>query len=121
MATQKETVEFIIEKLNAPRTFATRAMFGEYALYCNGKVVALICDDTLFVKILPASAVLADMCEQGEAYPGSKPYYIVPEDMLREGGHIAEILIDIAASLPTKKPKIKKKPTALPGAVRKRR
>ncbi len=110
MATQKETVEFITEKLGDPKTFTTRAMFGEYALYCNGKVVALICDDTFFVKILPASAILADECEQGEAYPGSKPYYIVPEDMFRDGGRIAEILIDIAASLPAKKPKKKKSP-----------
>jgi DNA transformation protein and related proteins len=109
MSTQKDTVEFITEKLGDPKTFTTRAMFGEYALYCNGKVVALICDDTFFVKILPASTDLAAECEQGEAYPGSKPYYIVPEDMLRDGGRIAEILIDIAASLPAKKPKKKKR------------
>jgi hypothetical protein len=23
---------------------------GEYAIYCNGKVVALVCDNQLFVK-----------------------------------------------------------------------
>jgi len=27
-------------------------MFGEYALYCGDKVVALVCDDQLFVKIM---------------------------------------------------------------------
>ena len=37
----------------------SRAMFGEYALYADGKVVALVCDDLLYVKILPASAALA--------------------------------------------------------------
>lgn len=33
MSTQKETVEFILEKLGEPKHFAVRAMFGEYALY----------------------------------------------------------------------------------------
>ncbi len=28
-----------------------RKMFGEYALYVDGKVVALVCDDHLFVKL----------------------------------------------------------------------
>ena len=32
-----------------------RAMFGEYALYADGKVVALVCGDLFYVKILPAS------------------------------------------------------------------
>jgi TfoX/Sxy family transcriptional regulator of competence genes len=27
-----------------------RYMFGEYAIYCDGKVVALVCDNQLFVK-----------------------------------------------------------------------
>ena len=120
MATQQETVEFIIEKLGDPKTFSTRAMFGEYALYCKGKVVALICDDTFFVKILPASAALADDCEQGEAYPGSKPYYIVTEDMLRDVERIREILTDIAASLPAKKPKKNKSPKKSVNAQKKK-
>ena len=58
MATQKEAVEFILEKLGDNKKFAARAMFGEYALYAKGKAVALICDDLLYVKILSASAAL---------------------------------------------------------------
>ncbi len=41
MATQKETVEFLLAKLRQPQRFSARAMFGEYALYADGKVVAL--------------------------------------------------------------------------------
>ena len=55
MATRKETVEFILDKLHDPRTFSARAMFGEYALYAKDKVVALICDDLLYVKITAQS------------------------------------------------------------------
>jgi hypothetical protein len=67
MATQKETVEFLLAKLRQPKRFSARAMFGEYALYANGKVVALICADLLYVKILPASQALGPRCEKGRA------------------------------------------------------
>lgn len=107
MSTQKETVEFILEKLGEPKHFTVRAMFGEYALYADGKVVGLICDDQLYVKILPESKELEDICEKDEAYPGSKLYYVVEEVMLSKIKNLAEILINIAKSLPL--PKKKKK------------
>ena len=28
----------------------SQAMLGEYVIYCNNKVVALVCDNKLFVK-----------------------------------------------------------------------
>jgi TfoX/Sxy family transcriptional regulator of competence genes len=109
MATQKETIEFILEKLDDPKTFTARAMFGEYALYALGKVVALVCDDLLYVKIMPESAALAETCEQGEPYPGAKLYYIVTEDMLSNASHIAHMLVSISHALPVKKKQTKKK------------
>ena len=82
MSTQKETVEFILEKLGEPGRFAVRAMFGEYALYADGKVVGLVCNDQLYVKILPESSELEDICEKDEAYPGSRKFYVVEEVQL---------------------------------------
>jgi DNA transformation protein len=51
MATSRSTTEFILDQLSAVPNVRVRKMFGEYALYCDEKVVALICDDQLFVKI----------------------------------------------------------------------
>lgn len=103
MATQRATVDFILKKLGDPTTFTVRAMFGEYALYASGKVVALICDDLLYVKIVPQSAELADACEQGPPYPGAKPHYIVAEDQLSDLNRLGEILREVARALPAKK------------------
>ena len=108
MSTQKETIEFILDKLGHRDRFSTRAMFGEYALYCDGKVVALVCDDQLFVKILPASQELEALCEKGEPYPKAKLYYAVEEEQLSKIESLPAILLDIAKSLPTKKKKVKK-------------
>lgn len=103
MSTQPETIEFILEKLGDARRFAARAMFGEYALYADRKTVALVCDDLLYVKILPASAALEPLCEKGEPYPGAKPHYIVTEDMIDRMDDLPGILRGIARSLPAKK------------------
>jgi TfoX/Sxy family transcriptional regulator of competence genes len=108
MSTHQETVDFILEKLHGGTHFSARKMFGEYALYADSKVVALVCDDTLFVKILPASSPLENVCEKGPCYPGSKDYYIVTEDQLSSIEKLPEILLAIAASIPEKKKRVKK-------------
>jgi DNA transformation protein len=109
MATQKETIEFILGKLRDRGRFAARAMFGEYALYADGKVVALVCDDLLYVKILPASSELERQCEKGEPYPGAKPHYIVEEGQLSTIERLPAILCAVAQSIPEKKDKAKRK------------
>ncbi len=103
MATRKETVDFVLAKLRDSRRFTARAMFGEYALYADGTVVALVCDDRLFVKILPASAELEALCEQGQPYPGAKPHYIVEEGQLSTLHNLSVILCAIAQGRRAKK------------------
>ena len=105
MSTQKETIEYILEKLGSSRRFSTRAMFGEYALYADAKVVALVCDNQMYVKILPASKELESVCEKDEPYPGAKPHYVVEEGMLSKLEDLPGILLAIAKSLPAKKKK----------------
>jgi TfoX/Sxy family transcriptional regulator of competence genes len=105
MATQKETIGFILGKLRDPARFSARAMFGEYALYADGRVVALVCDDRLYVKIVPASAALETQCEKGRPYPGAKPHYLVDEGQLSTIENLPAILAAIAAAAPAKKPR----------------
>jgi TfoX/Sxy family transcriptional regulator of competence genes len=109
MATQKETIEFILGKLRHGDRFSARAMFGEYALYADGKVVALICDDRLYIKILPASKELEPLCEKGEPYPGAKPHYVVEEGQLSTLEKLPAILFTVAKAVPAKKKSGRKK------------
>lgn len=103
MSTQPETIEFILDALGDRKRFTVRAMFGEYALYADGKVVALVCDDQLYVKVLPESIELAAFCEKDAPYPGAKPHYVVAEEQLSQLEQLPGILFEIAASLPAKK------------------
>lgn len=103
MSTSKNTIEFILEKLgNTPR-FTTKSMFGEYALYADGKVVAFVCDDLLYVKICPASRILEKECDKDLPYPGAKPYYVISEEQLTNLISLPNILFAVAKSLPAKK------------------
>ena len=105
MATRKETIDFVLRRLGHPDRFSVRSMFGEYAVYADGKVVAFVCDDQLFVKILPSSAALAKQCEPAEPFPGAKLYYLVTEDQLSSMRELPTLLIAMAATLPLPKKK----------------
>lgn len=100
MSTSRDTIAFILEQLE-PLDVRARAMFGEYGLYCDGKVVGFVCDDTIFLKQSPASTGL----ELGPAYPGSKDYAIVSADLLEDSDALRAMVRATAESLPAPKPK----------------
>lgn len=56
---------------------SAKRMFGEYTLYCNEKVVALVCDDQLFVKPTHAGKSFLKHYEESVPYPGAKPYLLI--------------------------------------------
>ena len=60
MGTSPSTVTFLLDQLRSIPGVRARKMFGEYALYCGEKVVALVCDDQLFVKMTEAGKALVE-------------------------------------------------------------
>lgn len=106
MATSARTIDFLLDQLGPVQGIRTRKMFGEYALYCGEKVVALICDDQLFVKITaPGKALLGKRYAEGFAYPGAKASILVGADDLDDHERLAELIRVTAAALPPPKPK----------------
>jgi DNA transformation protein and related proteins len=112
MATDKGTVAYISEQAAGAGSVSARAMFGEYALYCDGKVVALICDDQLFLKPTEAGrTILGPDPATGAAYPGAKPSYLIAGDLWDDADWMARVVRATADALPAPKPK---KPKAKP-------
>ena len=109
MATTKSTIDYLIDQLSSSNVRA-RAMFGEYALYCQDKVVALVCDDELFVKITDAGKkFVGKHYEEGFAYPGAKPSMHISGDLCEDAKLISESILITAKALPESKPKKKLK------------
>ena len=105
MGTQFSTIEFLTEQLNGTGVITHKKMFGEYCVYVNSKPVFLVCDDTLYVHMLPELAQLLKDKPTGIPYPGAKPRYIIEEIDDREFlCRLAETL-DAITPLPVKKNK----------------
>jgi TfoX/Sxy family transcriptional regulator of competence genes len=106
MATSESTIDFLLDQLGTVQGVRARKMFGEYALYCGEKVVALVCDDQLFVKITaPGKALVGKRYAEGVAYPGAKPSILVGADDLEDHDRLAELIRLTAAALPSPKRK----------------
>lgn len=83
-------------------------MFGEYAIYCGAKVVALVCDDQLFVKPTKAGKKFIGEVEEAPPYKGAKPSYLISGDLWEDADWLSELIKISAAELPAPKPKKKK-------------
>ena len=108
MSTQQKTVDYILEQCAAAGTVTAKKMFGEYGMYCDGKVMAFICDDQLFIKPTDAGRAFLGEVTEAEAYPGSKMYFLIDGDRWDDADWMAELVRVTAADLPAPKPKAKK-------------
>jgi TfoX/Sxy family transcriptional regulator of competence genes len=93
-------VEAILNALSGAGEVSARTMFGEYGLYLGGRMVALACDDTLFVKPTAEGRALEPGLEEGAPYPGAKPHLVIPGEMWDERDRLAALLRATAAALP---------------------
>ncbi len=109
MATSPATITHLLDLLSGAGTLSARKMFGEYALYLDDRIVAFICDDTLFLKPTPGALALLPDVEQGPCYPGSKSYLILTET-LDDPELAIRALRAVAADAPPPKPKKPKAP-----------
>ena len=80
MATSVEFIQYVCEQIRGVGEIRYKKMFGEYMVYVNDKPVLLVCDDTVYVKVLDAVAEdLAD-APKGLPYEGTKEHYILDID-----------------------------------------
>jgi TfoX/Sxy family transcriptional regulator of competence genes len=103
MATSQDFIEYVAEQVGLGSRLTFKKMFGEYAIYVDGKVVAFVCDNSLFIK--PSSAVvsLAPGLPQRPPYPGAKDYPVADE-LLDDTDALRRLITETAALMPVKKP-----------------
>jgi len=102
MASDKSFVEFVADQMGDAGSIACRQMFGEYALYCDGKVVALICDGRLFVKPTAGGKAYIGAIVEAPPYPGAKPYFLI-EEALEDRDWISGLIRITAQEVPIPK------------------
>ncbi|MBS0515669.1 MAG: TfoX/Sxy family protein [Proteobacteria bacterium] len=112
MASSQRNVDYILEQIAAAGAVSARRMFGEWGLYCDGRLVALVCDDRVLVKPTEAGRAFIGEVELAQPYPQAKPWYLVAEEHWDERDWLARLIAITAAQLrlPLPKPPRKRKP-----------
>lgn len=104
MSSDAGQLEFILEQLASAGTVSWKRMFGEYGLYLDGKIVALVCDNQLFIKPTPEGRAFAGEIAEARPYPEAKPWLLI-EEQIDEPEWLGELLRITAAALPPPKKK----------------
>lgn len=107
MSTSLDFVEYICEQIAGVGQIRYRKMFGEYMVYVNNKPILLVCDDTVFVKILPCLDEVMRDADKGIPYKGAKEHYILDIDNASLSKEVIVILEPITA-VPKPRKKSKK-------------
>lgn len=113
MATQKRTVDHLLEQAAGAGAVSARPMFGEYGLYVDGKIVGSICDDRLYLKPTEAGRRHAAPVPEAPPYPGAKPHLLIEADRWDDAEWLSDLLRRTTADLPA--PKSRKSKRSLAG------
>ena len=105
MPTDRKTVDYIVDQAGAAGAVSAKAMFGEYGLYCDGRMVGIIGDNQLFIKPTPGGRAIAHHAAEVSPYPGAKPCLSIEPDRWDDREWLAQLVRITAAELPAPKPK----------------
>ncbi len=100
MSSQQSTVDFILDQISGAGDVSAKKMFGEYGVYCAGKMVASVCDDQLFVKPTAGGRSLLRTVTEASPYPGAKPCFLISAETLEDRDALTELIKVTAQELP---------------------
>lgn len=106
MASDQKFVDYVIEQIENAGEITAKKMFGEYGIYSDGKIFALICDNKLFVKPTKSGREFIGDVVEAPPYKGAKPSLLI-EDKLEDREWLSELVRISVKELPPPKPKKK--------------
>ena len=91
MASNADFVQYVADQCSGAGEITTKKMFGEYGIYCDGKIFGLICDDCFYLHELP--------------YEGAKEYFYIAD--VDDHDYLSQLVSETCKTLPNPKPKKK--------------
>lgn len=107
MGSKQGTADFLVDQMAGAGEVYAKKMFGEFGVFCDGKMAAVICDDQLYVKKTEAGAAFIGDPVESPPFPGAKNYYLIDGDRWDEREWLTELLRMTALAMPLPKPKKK--------------
>ena len=106
MASNADFVQYVADQCSGAGDIVAKKMFGDYGIYCNGKIFGLICDDHFYLK--PTDEVRPLLCQidMRPPYEGAKPYFYIAD--VDDHDYLSALVRETCRHLPEPKPKKKK-------------
>lgn len=105
MASNVDFVQYVVEQCAEAGEIVAKKMFGDYGIYCNGKIFGLICDDCFYVKPTEAGRLVLREVVMRPPYEGAKPYFYVAD--VDDRAYLSRLVKVTCDALP--EPKTKRK------------
>lgn len=108
MTNDRDFIEYVTDQISDDCDITTRLMFGGCTVYSKDKVVALICDNQLFVKPTESGRTFIGDVVEAPPYPGAKNSFLI-EDKIEDSDWLSELIALTERELPMSRPKKKRK------------
>lgn len=104
MASKQHVADYATDQIRGAGQVRSQKMFGEYAIYCDERVVALLCDNELYIRPTEGGRSFIGDVTEAPPYPGAKPHFLVTE-RLDDRDWLTELVLITAKEVPLPKPK----------------
>ena len=99
MASDGDFVDYVAQQAGLGKALTYKKMFGEYALYLHGTVIAFVCNNQLYVKPTAEGRRVLGTVVEGQPYPNAKPYFLIDAE-LDDRERLQRLLKTTALALP---------------------
>lgn len=104
MATTKDFTEYVCDNVKEFGMVTSKKMFGEYMVYINYKPLLLVCDNTVYIKMLDEIKEFMINADTGYPYDGAKEHYILDVEDYEVTSKVIPVL-ERVISVPKRKTK----------------
>ena len=106
MASSIDFVQYIVDQCSGAGEITAKKMFGDYGIYCDGKIFGLICDDCFYLKPTEAVRTMLREVELRPPYNGAKEYFYIAD--VDDHDYLSKLVVETCRVLPAPKSKRKK-------------
>lgn len=106
MASNPDFVQYIVDQCSGAGSVEVKKMFGDYGIYCGGKIFGLICDNGFYIKPTEAARPLLRAVDMRPPYDGAKPHFYIED--VDDRDYLSALVRATCSVLPEPKPKRRK-------------
>lgn len=106
MSSNADFVQYIADQCSGAGEIITKKMFGDYGIYCDGKIFGLICDDRFYLKPTDAVRPMLREVVLRPPYDGAKDYFYITD--VDDRDYLSGLVKETCKALPEPRPKKRK-------------